>query len=232
MATKTYINFVLDRSGSMGIIRDATIKGFNTYLKAQRLEPGKTRWTLTLFDSEDSQEVVFENYKGRDVPKLNDETYVPRGATPLLDAVGEALTRALAFTKAKDIRDTGFDRHIFVVMTDGYENASNEFSGGQVKELIKKAEKRNWQVIFLGANQDAWATGSAFFGMAMGTTISYGTTAQSVAATMDSVSLTSSNYRKTGDVVTSHLDTVDGVEKDQEKDDDKLPTISGGGWKS
>lgn len=215
MATKTYINFVLDRSGSMAQIQEATITGFNNYLKAQRAEPGKTRWTLTLFDSVDEQEVVFENYKGRDVPKLTTETYVPRAATPLLDAVGEALTRALAYTKALSIRNEGYDRHILVVMTDGYENASKEFSSSDVKKLIKKAEKRNWQVIFLGANQDAWNTGSAMFGMVTGTTIMYAADAKSVAATMDSVSETSSAYRNTNQVVTSHLDTKDGTEKEQ-----------------
>lgn len=222
MAAKTYINFVLDRSGSMGVIRDATIKGFNKYLKGQRAEPGKTRWTLTLFDSVDSQEVVYTNAKGRDVPRLNDATYVPRGATPLLDAVGQALETALAFTKAESIRDRGFDRHIFVIMTDGFENASNEFTKEQVQKLIKKAEKRNWQVIFLGANQDAWNTSTTMFGMVSGQSIMYATTDASVAATMDSVSETSSHYRQTGNVAASHLDTVSGTVKDQEEKDDKV----------
>ena len=208
----TYINFLLDRTGSMEIICDATIDGFNEFVNGQRKEPGKTRWTLTLFDSDDPQEIVFENLKGREVPKLTRETYEPRSMTPLYDAVGMTLTKAL-----KHAKDENYDGHIFIIMTDGFENASREWTVEKVRKLIKKAEGKDWQVILLGANQDAWDTGMNL-GMERGATISYATTPDSVGVTMDSAVATASSYRNTGQTVSHHVDTTDGTVKDQKKD--------------
>ena len=208
----TYINFLLDRTGSMETIRDATIDGFNEFLKGQRKTPGKTRWTLTLFDSENPQEVVFDLAKGRQVPKLTRDTYEPRSMTPLYDAVGMTLTAALKHAKGEN-----YDGHIFIIMTDGLENASREWTMDQVQDLVQKAEKRDWQVIFLGANQDAWAVGQSL-GVVAGSTVTYAATAASVGSTMSSVTDTANKYRSTGETVSSHVDTTDGDIKDQEKE--------------
>ncbi len=210
----TYINFLLDQTGSMSGIRDATIDGFNEFVKGQRAEPGKTRWTLTLFDSI-AIETVFENVKGREVPELTKATYSPRAMTPLYDAVGETLTKGLAHAKAQKIRDKKYDGHILVIMTDGLENNSREWSVEEVQKLIKKAENKDWQIIFLGANQDAWDTGINL-GMDRGATITYAATPDSVAATMDSAVLTATAYRNTGQAVSHHVDTTDGTIKDRE----------------
>lgn len=202
----TYISFLLDRTGSMSVVRDATISGFNEFLNSQRQLPGKTRWTLTLFDRHESDpttQMVFENVKGRDVPDLTYETYVPRGMTPLYDAVGQTLTAAIEHTKAN-----AYDNHIFVIMTDGQENASQEWTVERVRELIKTVEEDNWQVIFLGANQDAWETGQ-YLGSTQGSYTTYSNTNVSVGAAMAAASMDSAQYRTTGMQVNTVRNVVD-----------------------
>jgi hypothetical protein len=147
-----HITVILDRTGSMEDIRDDTIGGFNVFLKTQQSEPGKATLTLVQFDSQDPYEVLHKFKPVADVPKLTRATYVPRGGTPLLDAMGRGindLEESLAAMPAKD-RPA---RVVMVVITDGQENASREFSKGQVEKMIKaKQAKADWQFVFLSAD--------------------------------------------------------------------------------
>ncbi len=217
--SKTYISVLIDRSGSMGTIRGATIDGYNEFVKGQRAESGKTRWTLTLFDTV-GIDTIYKNVRGREVPVLTPQVYAPRGGTPLLDAVGKTLTKGLNRARSKY-----YDGHVFVIMTDGYENSSSEWDNGKVEKLIAKAEKRNWQIVFLGANQDAWDSAREL-GIYAGSSIMYAGTDVSVAATMDSLTDAVSTYRSTNTVQADHTDTTTGKVKDRTKGETKTKTES------
>jgi len=166
----TDISVVLDRSGSMSVVKPDTIGGFNTFLKDQKAAPGEARLTLAQFDTE--YEIVHDGKPIGDVPDLNDSTFVPRGNTALLDAIGRTINAT--GKRLSDMPEA--DRPakvVFVIITDGQENSSREFTVGKVNEMI--SHQRNvygWQFIFLGANQDAIATAAAY-GIAKGSSLTY-----------------------------------------------------------
>lgn len=152
----TEIVFVLDRSGSMEAMIEAAISGFNRLLHEQQQVPGRARFTLVLFD--DQYELPVDSQPIADVVGLNTDTYVPRGSTALLDAIGrtiDELGEKLAATP-----ETGRpDQVIVAILTDGQENASTRYTWQDVSKRIRhQTEKYQWQFLFLGANQDAIAT--------------------------------------------------------------------------
>jgi Mg-chelatase subunit ChlD len=154
----TQITIVLDRSGSMSSVRDATVSGFNEFVEGQRKAPGDANITLIQFDTENAYEVVFDKAL-RDAPKLTIETYVPRGGTPLHDALGRSITE-LGAKIGKMAEEDRPGKVIVVVMTDGLENSSHEYTAPKIAEMIKhQREVYKWEFIFLGANQDAILTG-------------------------------------------------------------------------
>jgi hypothetical protein len=148
----TEIVFLLDRSGSMRGLEEDTIGGFNSFVERQRSLKGQTIITTVLFD--DQYEILWNGIDAREVKLTNKEYYV-RGCTALLDAVGRTiLDVGYRLSMTKESRRPG--KVIFVITTDGMENASREFTYEKVKELIKhQQEKYSWEFIFLGANIDA-----------------------------------------------------------------------------
>ena len=151
----THIAVILDRTGSMESIRDDTIGGFNAFLNEQKQQPGKATLTLVQFDSQDPYEVIHQVKTIKEVPELTRETYVPRATTPLLDAMGRGindLEKCLADMKEGD----RLVKVVFVVITDGQENASREFQRDQILKMINEKEKQSgWQFVFLSADLDA-----------------------------------------------------------------------------
>jgi len=151
----THISVILDRTGSMGEIRDDTIGGFNAFLGEQKAQKGKATLTLVQFDSQDPYEVVHRFKPIKEVPELTRETYVPRASTPLFDALGRGindLEKSLADMVKKDRPQ----KIIFAVVTDGQENASREFTQAQVMKMIReKTAKEKWQFVFLSADLGA-----------------------------------------------------------------------------
>ena len=194
MKDATHIAVLLDRSGSMEAVKDETISGFNYFLKEQKAAGDNASFTLVQFDSE-STDVVHEARPVRDVPNLNGDTYQPRGSTPLLDALGETINSTGRTLAA--IPDTNRpDKVVFVVITDGEENASHKFTKSQVKEMIDhQSEKYNWQFIYLGANQDAFAEAGAV-GIAMATAANFDADRMEMAFAGTSVNV--ARYRRTG----------------------------------
>ena len=152
----TELVFVLDRSGSMEAMVEPAISGFNRLLREQQQVPGHARFTLVLFD--DQYELPFHSVPIAEVLELNTETFVPRGGTALLDAIGRTiddLGKKLAATAEKDRPN----QVIVAILTDGEENASHHYSWENVARRIRhQTEKYQWQFLFLGANQDAIAT--------------------------------------------------------------------------
>ncbi len=148
----THIAVILDRTGSMESIRDDVIGGFNAFVREQKEQPGKATLTLVQFDSQDPYEVIHRFARIHDVPELTRKTYVPRATTPLLDALGRGiidLDRSLA--KLGTTRRPG--KVVFVVITDGQENASREFRKDQIVKMIRdRSEKNEWEFVFLSAD--------------------------------------------------------------------------------
>ncbi len=158
-ATRTEIAVVLDRSGSMESVRADTIGGYNAFLDAQVDEAGAVDVTLVQFDNE--YEVVCLRKPVRVAPRLTHDSYIPRGMTALLDAIGrtmEELGARLAATP--EAKRPG--KVIFVIITDGAENASHHFSRERVFEMIRhQTAVYQWEFVFLAANQDAIEAGEA-----------------------------------------------------------------------
>jgi hypothetical protein len=150
---------VLDRSGSMGAIRTDAIFGFNTFLAEQKKLPGQAQLTLVLFDNE--YDVIHNAVEINSVPDLTVATYIPRGSTALLDAVGRTIDNIGAQLDATPEQDRPA-QVIIAILTDGLENASHEYTRGRVAQMVKHQQERyGWQFVFLGANMDAFAEGKA-----------------------------------------------------------------------
>ncbi|WP_282034436.1 vWA domain-containing protein [Metabacillus indicus] len=147
----TEIVFLLDRSGSMGGLEQDVIGGFNAFVENQCRLEGDTVLTTVLFD--DEYEVLWKGEDAKSV-KLTVEDYYVRGLTALLDAIGKTITDVgRRLSKTPEEQRPG--KVIFVISTDGQENASKEFSYDKVHELIKhQQEKYSWEFIFMGANID------------------------------------------------------------------------------
>lgn len=149
----TDITLVIDRSGSMGPLRKDTIHGINTFVSDQKKAPGSATITAYKFDHEFETMIVTRNIK--DCPELTEETYQPRGNTALLDAMGRAIT----LTGARLSRMPESERPgkvVMVIITDGFENFSREYTRPQVFDMIKhQREVYKWEFVYLGANQDA-----------------------------------------------------------------------------
>lgn len=187
MSKKTPVEIVaiLDRSGSMNSIRDDAIGGFNTFLAEQQGVKGAANLTVILFD--DKYEVPVDAEAVKSAVPLTRDTFVPRGMTAMNDAIG----KAIATLEAK-----APDKAIVCILTDGQENASREYTTAQVKEKITACEKRGWRVVYLAANQDAFAVGAAY-GVNAIHTQNFAATGAGVRTAMASASLSTTDYRGT-----------------------------------
>ncbi len=153
---RTLVGVVLDRSGSMSQVLESTIEGFNSFVEEQREAGNDQVYVVAQFDSE--YEVLQDGVELDDVLVLDKGNFVPRGMTHLLDAIGRTIC-ALDAVLADDI---DIDQVIMVILTDGGENGSEEFTRNQVFDLIKEREESGtWAFNFVGANQDAIAVGSS-----------------------------------------------------------------------
>lgn len=150
------IAFVLDRSGSMQSCQEAAIEGFNSFLQDQQKSEGLTKLTLVLFD--DEYLVPINGLPVAEVLPLDNETYVPRASTALLDAIGRITNELGARLAAMPEKDRP-GQVIVAILTDGLENSSQEYTWPQIARVIKEqTERYRWTFLFLGANQDAIAT--------------------------------------------------------------------------
>lgn len=156
----TELVFILDRSGSMSGLESDTIGGYNAMLEKQKLEEGEAIVTTILFD--DEYEILHNRVDIRRVSPITDREYYVRGMTALLDAVGKTINKTV-----KAMIHTDEDEHpskvLFVIITDGMENASREYSYDKIKQMIEHEKRKySWEFIFLGANIDAIATAAKF----------------------------------------------------------------------
>ena len=156
----TELVMILDRSGSMGGLESDTIGGYNSMLKKQRETEGDVLVSTVLFDH--NIEVLHDRVPLDKVPEMTANDYYVRGSTALLDAVGGAIHHIGNVHKYAREEDRP-EKTIFVITTDGMENASREYSYARVKEMVERQkEKYGWEFLFLGANIDAIATAGRF----------------------------------------------------------------------
>lgn len=154
----TEIAYVLDRSGSMQSLASDAIGGFNAFISSQKQVEGRASFTLVLFDHE--YQVVHKNLDIQQVPDLDARTYVPRGQTALLDALGRTIDDLGTYLAAMpEAQRPG--KVIVAIFTDGLENASRVYTTERLADTIKhQQEKYGWEFLFLAANQDAIASAS------------------------------------------------------------------------
>ncbi len=156
----TELVMILDRSGSMSGLERDTIGGYNSMLKKQRETEGEVLVSTVLFDH--NIEVLHDRVPLEKVPAMTEKDYYVRGSTALLDAVGRAIHHIGTIHKYAREEDRP-EKTIFVITTDGMENASHEYSYDRVKEMVERQkEKYGWEFLFLGANIDAIATAGRF----------------------------------------------------------------------
>ena len=151
-STLTELVFIIDRSGSMSGLENDTIGGFNSMLKKQQNESGECRITTVLFDN--YYEILHDRIDIKAVSMLSDKDYFVRGQTALLDAIGKTINDV-----GKRLNETQEEKRpgkvIFVITTDGLENASHLFSYKDIKNMIThQTDRYNWEFIFMGANID------------------------------------------------------------------------------
>ena len=159
----TEIVFILDRSGSMSGLEKDTIGGFNGILEKQKGEPGEALISTVLFDHE--SEVIHDRVDLREMRHLTEKEYYVRGSTALLDAVGGAIHHIGNVHKYIREEDRP-EKTLFVITTDGMENASRAYTYDRVKQMIQQKKEAGWEFIFLGANIDA-AKEAARFGISV-----------------------------------------------------------------
>ncbi len=151
---------ILDRSGSMSGLESDTIGGYNAMLEKQRKEPGETVITTVLFN--DRYELLHDRIRIKGIAPITEKEYFVRGSTALLDAVGRTIGKIDSAQK-HTVEDERAEHVMFIITTDGLENASREFSNEKVKQMIEHQKKTyGWEFIFLGANMDAAAEAERF----------------------------------------------------------------------
>ena len=156
----TELVFILDRSGSMAGLESDTIGGFNAMIEKQKKQNGECYVSTVLFDNE--SEVIHDRVKLSEIKPMTDRDYTVRGCTALIDAIGGAIHHIGNIHKYARREDVP-DKTLFIITTDGYENASKRYDYDKVRRMIERQkEKYGWEFLFLGANIDAAAEAKRF----------------------------------------------------------------------
>ena len=206
----TELVFILDRSGSMSGLEADTVGGYNSMLEKQRKEDGECLVSTVLFNN--VSKVICDRQDIREVRNMKPEEYFPSGCTALIDAMGDAIRHIK--TVHKYIRREDVPEHtLFVITTDGYENASRKYSSSEVKKMVAAQKEAGWQFLFLAANIDAVETARSY-GIDEDKSVNYVNDSVGNRKNFHVLSKTITAYRETG--------TIDGcwkqeIEEDYEK---------------
>ncbi len=189
----TELVFILDRSGSMAGLESDTIGGFNSLIEKQRKQDGKCYVSTVLFDN--VSEVLYDRVELSKIRKMTEDDYTVRGCTALIDAIGGAIHHignVHKYARPEDVPE----QTMFVIMTDGMENASRRYTSDEVKKMIEKEkEKYGWEFLFIGANIDSVET-ARHFGIGADRSVNYHADAQGTAVVFDAVAETVCNVRE------------------------------------
>lgn len=181
----TELVFILDRSGSMAGLEKDTIGGFNSLINKQKKQEGKCYVSTVLFDHETL--VLHDRLDLQNVNPLTDKDYQVRGCTALIDAIGSSIHHIANIHKYARPEDIP-QNTMFVIMTDGMENASKKYSSKKVKEMIEHEKKEyGWEFLFIGANIDAVET-AGHFGIAANRAVNYNADSEGTGVVYDTLS--------------------------------------------
>lgn len=209
MKDKTDITIILDRSGSMQSVKTDTIGGFNSFLDAQQKVSGEAALSLVQFD--DQYETVYLDRDINSADQLTEATFQPRGMTALYDAIGRTVN-AVGQRLANLPESERPNKVLLVIMTDGFENSSQEFNAARISEMIN--HQRNaykWEFMFIGANQDA-VLSAREIGIPTQAALTYTANAAGTVAAFGSVAEKVAMYRQSNDAAALQFD-----DKDREK---------------
>lgn len=201
----TELIFILDRSGSMSGLEKDTIGGYNSMLEQQRKVDGECVITTVLFDN--CYELLHDRIDIRAVQPITAKEYFVGGSTALLDAIGKTIHK-IGTVQKNTAEDYRAEKVMFVIITDGEENASRHYSSMQVKEMIQRQkEKYGWEFIFLGANIDAVDTAGRF-GIDADRAVDYVPDGEGTELNFRMMSETVATFRECGAVPTACLDEI------------------------
>ena len=201
----TELVFILDKSGSMAGLESDTIGGFNSMLQKQREVEGECRITTVLFDNR--YELLHDRIDIRAVSPMTEKEYRVGGSTALLDAIGRTIHK-LAGVQKNTAEEYRAESVMFVIITDGQENASREFSPDKIKSMIQmEKEKYGWEFVFLGANIDAVETAGRF-GIAADRAADYLADGAGTRLNFRMMSETVAAFRETGAVPAAPLEAI------------------------
>ena len=192
----TEMVFILDRSGSMGGLESDTIGGFNSMIKKQREEEGEAVVTTVLFDGQ--IETLHDRIPLDKVPDMTAKEYFVRGCTALIDAIGTTVAHVSSvhrYIRPEDVPG----KVVFVITTDGMENASREYTSERVKAMIEEKKKDGWEFLFIGANIDAVST-AATVGISPDRAVDYRADARGTRVLYDTVACAMSEMRATSKI--------------------------------
>lgn len=188
----TSINVIIDKSGSMSHLATDTIGSFNSFLAEQKAVPGDAVLTLCTFNTDYS--LVHDFVELKSIPDLNSKTYYPSGSTALLDAMGTTIN-ALGTKLSAMPEEERPSKVIFLIITDGQENASKLFTKDQISSMVQhQKDVYSWEFVFMGANIDAIGEGSAL-GIAATNSMNYAATSAGTHQLYESVSRNMTTYR-------------------------------------
>lgn len=199
----TLIVFVLDETGSMDFAKDGTISGFNEYVNSMKKYGNKVRMTLTKFNSSKT-DIVCSSTPIKDVSELNASNYQPTDCTPLYDAIGNSIVNTDSFL----VKKADAPAVLFVIMTDGLENASRVYDRMKVFDMIKERKEKGWTFVFLGANQDSYTTSGAI-SVDSGNAMDFASTNSGVRVACASLASSTAAYLSSGSTSTSAFWSID-----------------------
>ena len=184
---------LLDRSGSMDLMRSDVITGFNLFVSELKAQPLECQMTLIFFDGFRQSETVFSAEQIQDISKLRSSDYIPDGQTPFYDALGNLIVGADNRINSRIANGQPDEDQLIVVLTDGLENASFLYTQRIITNLIEDRQSEGWTFVFLGANQDSYAEG-AKIGLTGGNIQNFKMSGQSIALAFESVSRATIEY--------------------------------------
>lgn len=201
----TELVFILDRSGSMAGLESDTIGGFNALIEKQRKQDGECYVSTVLFDN--VSEVLHDRAKLSEIEKMTEDDYTVRGCTALIDAIGCAIRHIGNIHKYARPEDVP-EHTMFVITTDGQENASHIYSSDEVKKMVERQkEKYGWEFLFIGANIDSVET-AKHFGIGADRAVNYHADSQGTEVVFNTVAETVCSMRASMPIAANWSDDI------------------------
>jgi uncharacterized protein YegL len=201
----TELVFILDKSGSMSGLEKDTIGGYNAMLSKQEEVKGECRVTTVLFNN--SYSLIHDRIDIKAIRPMTSKEYTVGGTTALLDAIGKTIYKIIS-AQRHTLKEYQAEKVIFVIITDGEENASRNFSTREVKSLIEQQkEKYGWEFVFLGANIDAIQT-AGHFGISPESAVDYLADSEGTELNFDVMGQAVAHFRKVGKFESSYLEPI------------------------